>query len=248
MFGTCTLIQSITLLRKKYPDIIIEDEIILNCELVPQHIIDAEQEYYCEDGKEYNVPKYIDQFNKRITPLLVCFSRDIRNQILVTNPKDRGYFTEEQCQLVSGEPNKPGDQDTYEALMTMDDREIRFWMAHPEWEIPFLKECGMDWDAIVKDYNERMEREKELGINKIREIFDKALDSLSNDDYTAIIEENTLPLSMAKIVAIDQNNGNIVAKDYTDVKISSISEIIDYRYQKTLIGNSVEEDNQGVEE
>lgn len=106
----------------------------------------------------------------------------------------------------------------------------------------------MDWDAIVKDYNERMEREKELGINKIREIFDKALDSLSNDDYTAIIEENTLPLSMAKIVAIDQNNGNIVAKDYTDVKISSISEIIDYRYQKTLIGNSVEEDNQGVEE
>lgn len=234
--------------EKKYPDIIIEDEIILNCELVPQHIIDAEQEYYCEDGKEYNVPKYIDQFNKRITPLLVCFSRDIRNQILVTNPKDRGYFTEEQCQLVSGEPNKPGDQDTYEALMTMDDREIRFWMAHPEWEIPFLKECGMDWDAIVKDYNERMEREKELGINKIREIFDKALDSLSNDDYTAIIEENTLPLSMAKIVAIDQNNGNIVAKDYTDVKISSISEIIDYRYQKTLIGNSVEEDNQGVEE
>ena len=233
--------------KKHYPEITIEDEIILNCELVPQNIIDAEQEYYCEDGKEYNVPKYIDQFNKRITPLLVCFSREIRGKILITNPKDRDYFTDEQCQLVSGEPNKPGDQDTYEALMTMDDREIRFWMAHPEWDIPFLKECGMDWDAIVKDYNERMEREKELGINKIREAFDKALDNMSGDDYTSLIEDNVLPSSMAKFVVIDQNSGDIMAKDYPDIKISSISDIIDYRYQKNLIGNSIDEDNQGAE-
>lgn len=233
--------------KKTYPDIKIEDEIVLNCELVPQNIIDAEQEYYCEEGKEYNVPKYIDQFNKRITPLLVCFSRDIRDQILITNPKDRGYFTEEQCRLVSGEPNKPSDQDTYEALMTMDDREIQFWMAHPEWNIPFLKECGMDWNEIVKDYNERIEKERELGINKIREVFEKSLDKLSGDDFIAIIEENTLPSSMAKVAVIDKDNGDIMAKDFPDMKISSISDIIDYRHQKNLIGNTTDEEIQDVE-
>lgn len=105
----------------------------------------------------------------------------------------------------------------------------------------------MDWDAIVKDYNERMEREKELGINKIREAFDKALDNMSGDDYTSLIEDNVLPSSMAKFVVIDQNSGDIMAKDYPDIKISSISDIIDYRYQKNLIGNSIDEDNQEAE-
>ena len=45
----------------------------------------------------YNVEKYIDQFNKRITPLLVCFHPDIRNKILITDPKDRMFFTEEEA-------------------------------------------------------------------------------------------------------------------------------------------------------
>ena len=55
-----------------------------------------EEDVLCGDyeGLEYNVEKYIDQFNKRITPLLVCFHPDIRNKILITNPKDRLYFTE----------------------------------------------------------------------------------------------------------------------------------------------------------
>ena len=70
-----------------------EDEIILNCKLVPNEILDKEEDVLCSEyeGLEYNVEKYIDQFNKRITPLLVCFHPDIRNKILITNPKDRLY-------------------------------------------------------------------------------------------------------------------------------------------------------------
>ena len=73
-----------------------EDEIILNCKLVPNEILDKEEDVLCSDydGLEYNVEKYIDQFNKRISPLLVCFSTDIRDKILITNPKDKKYFTE----------------------------------------------------------------------------------------------------------------------------------------------------------
>lgn len=234
---------------KHYPEITVEDEIILNCELVPREIIDSDKEFYCEEGKEYNVAKYIEQFNKRITPLLVCFKRDVRNRILVTNPKDRGYFTDEECVLISGEPNKPGDQDTYEALMTMDDREIRFWMSHPEWEIPFLKETGMDWDKIVKDYNARMEREKELGINKVREAFEKAMDKMTNDEYIDLVGDLVLPSCMSSFVALDKDTGKILSKDYPDITIAMVSDVIDYRYQKDLIGNneSPEDETQGVE-
>ena len=91
-----------------------EDEIILNCQIVPNDIVDNDEDVLCSDvdGLEYNSEKYIDQFNKRIMPLLVCFSPDIRSKIIITNPKDRQYFTEEESKLVSGYPNKEGDQDT----------------------------------------------------------------------------------------------------------------------------------------
>ena len=110
--------------KKFYPTATAEEEIVLNCMLVPRDIIDKEEDTYCSDVSEdleYNVDKYVDMFNKRIKPLLVCFSKDIRQSILISNPKDKPYFTEDQCVLVSGEPNKPGDQDTYEQLMTMED-------------------------------------------------------------------------------------------------------------------------------
>ena len=134
--------------------------------LVPRNIIDKEEDTYCSDVSEdleYNVDKYVDMFNKRIKPLLVCFSKDIRPNILISNPKDKPYFTEEQCVLVSGEPNKPGDQDTYEQLMTMEDKEIKFWTKY-NLVPPFFEECGMGkWEDTVADYYERMKKEEEDG-------------------------------------------------------------------------------------
>ena len=96
--------------KKHHPEIIIEEEIILNCQLIPTEVIESEADVFCEEGQEYNVPKYIEQFNKRITPLLVCFHPDIRNKILITNPDDRPYFTAEECELCSGFPNKESDR------------------------------------------------------------------------------------------------------------------------------------------
>ena len=70
-----------------------EDEIILNCELIPTELVESEEEGDVAIDIEYNVVKYIDQFNSRIKPLLVCFSPEIRQEILITNPEDRKYFT-----------------------------------------------------------------------------------------------------------------------------------------------------------
>jgi hypothetical protein len=212
--------------KKHHPEITIEEEIVLNCQIVPQSVIDSEVDILCEEGQEYNVPKYIEQFNKRITPLLVCFHPDIRNRILVTNPDNRQYFTNEECKLCSGHPNKVSDQDTYEQLMTMEDKEIKFWNKHPEWKIPFLDECEMNWDDIISDYNDRMKREKELGIDIIRNKFNEVIYNLTTSDIENF-EDGTIPSSLSSLVTIDPLTNNFVAIDYPDIVIGTIYDIFD---------------------
>jgi len=76
---------------------------------------------------DYNVARYLTNFNKRIEPLLVVFSPEIRQDILVENPADRQYFTKSQCELVSGFPLKEDGQDKYDEVMTLSDSEVLFW-------------------------------------------------------------------------------------------------------------------------
>lgn len=217
--------------KKHHKEVIIENEIILNCKLVPREIVDSDDDYMCSDDMEYNVPKYIDQFNKRITPLLVCFHPDIRNKILITNPNDRQYFTEEQCMLCSGYPNKESDQDTYEQLMTMDDREIKFWKNHPEWKIPYIDEIGMDWDKIVSDYDERIEKEKQLGIDIVKNKFFETIQNMTFEDFEKF-EDGDIPNDLINIVDIDPKTGNFVSKQYNDIVIGTINDIFDAKEDK----------------
>ena len=220
--------------KKHHPEITIEDEIILNAMLLPNEMSESENEIFCKDvpGMEYNVPKYIGQFNNRIKPLLVCFSKDIRNKILIENPSERPYFTEDQTRLSSGEPNNDGDQDTFEQLMTMEDKEIKFWSAHPEFEIPFLKECGMDWDKILTEYNERIAREKQLGIDLVRDSVEKALLKLTKEEFDAFEDEGEIPASLKKLVDFDPVTSNFVDKTYHDIVIMTIYDVLDARYSK----------------
>lgn len=216
----------------KRQDVTKEDEIVLNCMLVPRDIIDKEEDTFCSDVSEeleYNVEKYVDMFNKRITPLLVCFSRDIRSQILIDNPKDRPYFTEEQCELVSGQPNKPGDQDTYEQLMTMEDKEFKFWTKY-NLVPPFFEECGMGkWEDAVADYYDRMEKERQAGIEAVKEEYQKLIDALTIDEIDKFLDEGELPSSILKIVDVDPNTIYFVAKNFEGVKIGEIFDFIEKR-------------------
>ena len=102
---------------------------------------------------EYNIEKYIANFNKRILPLLVVFKPEIRNDILIENPENRQYFTALQCELDNGHPLIPKEkrttkkikeytglpeapkkkvvskkgQDEIEEVMTLSDGEVIFW-------------------------------------------------------------------------------------------------------------------------
>ena len=180
-----------------------EDEIILNCKLVPKEILDKEEDVLCSEyeGLEYNVEKYIDQFNKRITPLLVCFHPDIRNKILVNNPKDKLFFTEEQSKLVSGYPNKEEDQDTFEALMTPERKEIEFWVKINEVP-PFVKECNIDWDGLVKKHLEEVKQENNELYTTENAKYLAALDAITNKDVEEFESEGKIPAVLSSIVTL----------------------------------------------
>ena len=214
-------------LTKNYPYVQKEDEIILNARLLPPSIVDSDTDVFCEEGEEYNSAKYIDMFNKRITPLLVCFSKDIRNKVLITNPEDRPYFTDEEAVLTSGQPNKDGDQDTYEELMTMEDKEIRFWKAHPEFEIPFLSECDMNWDEIVGNYDRRMAEEELNGIKDVRLAFENAFNNLSVEEKMAMVEDGDIPKSLSVMADVDPNTGNLVSKKFPECVLLTLSDMLD---------------------
>ena len=181
-----------------------EDEIILNCKLVPNEVVEADEDILCNDEIEYNVVKYIEQFNSRIKPLLVCFSPDIRSKILIQNPEDRQYFTEEECKLVSGFPNKETDQDTFEQLMTPERKEIEYWLSINEVP-PFVKECGIDWDNLVENYLKIKEEEKTILFQEENEKYLKALNELTEDDIEDFDTNGNIPSSLLKIVTLDSD-------------------------------------------
>lgn len=99
------------------------DFIEINCYMIPEKEIQNNPDM----TGDYNVPRYLSTFNKRIEPLLCVFKPEIRDDIMIEDPKDRQYFTKLQCELVSGFPLKEDGQDKFDEVMTLSDSEVLFW-------------------------------------------------------------------------------------------------------------------------
>jgi hypothetical protein len=79
-----------------------ETEVTLNCYLIDEKEIENNPDLL----GEYNVPRYLAAFNKRIEPLLVVYSPEIRKDILIEDPKDQPIFTKSQTVMGRGFPMK----------------------------------------------------------------------------------------------------------------------------------------------
>jgi DNA polymerase elongation subunit (family B) len=99
------------------------DGVVLNC-----YMLNAKE---LEDNPdltgEYNVPRALTTFNKRIEPLLVVFKDEIRDGLLVLDPEKRGLFTKEQCELINGKPFEEGGQDKLEDVLAISEQEMIYW-------------------------------------------------------------------------------------------------------------------------
>jgi DNA polymerase elongation subunit (family B) len=124
-------VQKISKPTKKYQEEFIQkygkpvppDYVEVNCYMVSEKELSNNPDM----TGDYNVARYLTNFNKRIEPLLVVFKPEIRHDILVEKPEDRQYFTKNQCELVSGFPLKEDGQDKYDEVMTLSDSEVLFW-------------------------------------------------------------------------------------------------------------------------
>ena len=225
-----------------FPNLEEDDIVIFNCVLLTNDLVEDEEDHFCDEDFEYNVDKYIEMFNKRIRPLLVVFDRNIRtyvnekgkevDNILITNPKDRKTFTEEETKLVSGQPFNETDQDTYEQLMTMEDKEIRFWLSIDK--IPTYIEYidGMDWQKIKEEYLSRQEEMKQDGIKQEIEQYNKIIESLTQNDVTELVEDGILPEKLLLIIDENFQTGTFKSKKW-GIKLGTIYDIIDKDFNKT---------------
>jgi DNA polymerase elongation subunit (family B) len=101
----------------------ITDGVMVNCYMLDKDILDNNPDL----TGDYNVPRAIATFNKRIEPLMVVFKDEVRNGLIVNNPSERGIFTTSQCELINGHPLSDGDQDSVEELLKITDLELKFW-------------------------------------------------------------------------------------------------------------------------
>jgi len=77
---------------------------------------------------EYNVPRAVVTFNKRLEPLMVVFKDDVRETLLIDDPSKREFYTKEQCELVNGYPLGDGDQDRLdEDVLIISPDEVKYW-------------------------------------------------------------------------------------------------------------------------
>jgi DNA polymerase elongation subunit (family B) len=227
------LIKEIESLKKILAQTTDED----SAQEIRDKIEEMESELLTED---YNVAKYLEAFNKKVTPLLVCFHTDIRSKILLTIKKDkktkleklqdRNYFTEAQCQLVSGMPDEPSDQDTYEELMTMEDKEIKFWDSVSKVPNNIDPE---EWVRIRVDYIERMRIEKENGIIFEKEKLDEIFRRLELDELRKIEKGDvSVPKEILIFVSVDFDNACFVSRKWNEV-ICDVSDM--FKYEKEAI-------------
>lgn len=211
------------------------DELIFNCVMLENNIVEDEEPHYCSEEFKYNVDKYITQFNNRVKTLLVVFKPEIRywynekgkrmSNILITNPKERKYFTDEECAFCIGCPENPSDQDKYEDVMRPEDKEIRFWLSVGK-KPPFCDECGLDWNALVDEYYQHQELLKQEGIREEVEEYNKTLESMTQGDVNEYITEGTVPNEIMRICDVNLDTGQFISKKY-NVAIGNIFDIID---------------------
>lgn len=201
-----------------------EQEIKLNCDIVPNSTMENHPDQKVTD---YNVPKYIDKLNKRIKPLLVCFSPEIRDNILIGVKKDkktkayvleeRREFTKKECELVSGYPFKEKDQDDYyEDLMKMEDKEIDFWINKIQKTPNNINED--EWERLKKEYAERLEEQYKEEIKR----FDELVGELELDELETIRANGGLPHRLSgtfKLIDGDIYSSELNRKvgDYNDI-------------------------------
>ena len=167
------------------------------------YIIDSQELEKNPDKKgDYNVPKYLEAFNERIEPLLICFNENIVENLLISKPEDKTVFNEEDYELQSWVyddfPYEKERLDPISELFTMDDREVDFWnkvLMNPydifkDFVVNDGKKINIEY---IKKYREYYTKVKEKGLTLRTKI-----DDMQNEEVIILDDNGQLSLHWQK--------------------------------------------------
>ena len=111
---------------------------------------------------EYNVARYVTNFNKRVTALLTVFPEKIRKTLIKEKPMDREYYGDNEIQLVNF------DRDSIEDFFYLEEKEVKFWNRTGLKPDDIFTEFKSDYEIKSYEYHDKFseikEKMKALGI------------------------------------------------------------------------------------
>lgn len=207
--------------------------VAINCKYIPESMLEDNPDL---TNDEYNVSRYITALNKKVAPLLVCFDKEIRNDIIIETIKDRklkeyvlnerSLFTVNQCTLVNNQPLEDGDQDSMEELMTMEDKEIKFWDAVDD-ITPYLMD-ETTWNVTLHAYKERERVKRRDAIQAETNLLHTVCKNLELGELNKIEQYGKVPKEILRIAYIDTESRCFKSNNW-DVKLADLDVLFKYR-------------------
>jgi DNA polymerase elongation subunit (family B) len=113
---------------------------------------------------EYNIAKYVDTFNKRVSSIITPFCPAVRETLIKTSIADREYYTEKECYLEMYQ--NPNPKDNINNFFTLEPSEVAFWnrtgldpyIVLPEFTTDGVYD-GYEYQVKYKKVKEVMERD-----------------------------------------------------------------------------------------
>ena len=133
---------------------------------------------------EYNVARYVNNFNKRVTALLTIFPEKIRNTLIKEKPMDREHYSDGEIQLVNF------DRDSIEDFFYLEEKEVKFWNRTGLKPDDIFTEFKSDYEIKSYEYHDKFseikEKMKALGItSKLKMQHER----YKNDDIVLLLKK-----------------------------------------------------------
>ncbi|MFW6219460.1 MAG: DNA polymerase domain-containing protein [bacterium] len=127
---------------------------------------------------EYNVKKYISNFNERVKKILIGFSEEVQINMIIEKPEEKEFFTEEELKLSNY------DKDTFEESMILDSEEIEFWNANGFNPYQIFKDFTLPKNHSL-NLDQYIEKQKKLNLKlKEKNIYVKTVnENIEDKDY-----------------------------------------------------------------
>jgi DNA polymerase elongation subunit (family B) len=133
---------------------------------------------------EYNVARYVSNFNKRVTALLTVFPEKVRNTLIKEKPMDREHYTDNEIQLVNF------DRDSIEDFFYLEEKEVKFWNRTGLKPDDIFTEFKTDYEIKSYEYHDKFseikEKMKTLGITSKLKMQHQRY---KNDDIVLILKK-----------------------------------------------------------